>query len=385
LAFRDSPLSALKTPITWAAAVVAVLVGVIALALVFTDHRTKSEGAYGVARGEFDEALEPVSTVVAAPFHWIGDASDYLGGYIRAVHENRELKKQVLELQRWHDAAIALKNLDLRYESLLRLRTEPPIPMATARVVIDARGPFSDARLADAGSDAGVQVGNPAMSEDGVVGRVVGVTPAASRILLLTDVESRTPVLIDRTNARAILAGDGGPNPKLDFVRGLDAVKDGDVVLTSGDGGLYPRGLPVGVAARDSLGVWRVRLYSDQAAIDFVRILIFNGFSQKVDQAALAASAAALPPLTPEETQQLDAARAAAAKPVPTPSVTAPNAAPGSAAAAPAASASPSQPLVKVERSGEAPIARPVVKRPPRAPVPRPKIPKGAYHPGDAE
>jgi rod shape-determining protein MreC len=229
LAFRDSPLSALKTPITWAAAIVAVLVGVIALALLFTDHRTKSEGAYGVARGEFDEALEPVSNVVAAPFHWIGEAGDYLGGYVQAVHENRLLKKQVLELQRWHEAAIALKNLDLRYESLLRLRTEPPIPMATARVVSDARGPFSDARLADAGSNAGVHVGNPAMSEDGVVGRVVGVTPAASRILLLTDVESRTPVLIDRTNARAILAGDGGPNPKLDFVRGLDAVKDGAV------------------------------------------------------------------------------------------------------------------------------------------------------------
>jgi rod shape-determining protein MreC len=384
LAFRDSPLSALKTPIIWAAAVVAVLVGVLALALLLTDHRTKAEGAYGVARGEFDEALEPVSNVIAAPFHWIGDASDYLGGYVLAVHQNRELKKQVLELQRWHDAAIALKNLNLRYESLLRLRTEPPIPMATARVVSDARGPFSDARLADAGSNAGVQVGNPAMSEDGVVGRVIGVTSAASRILLLTDVESRTPVLIDRSNARAILTGDGGPNPKLDFVRGLNAVKDGDVVLTSGDGGLYPRGLPVGVAARDSLGVWRVRLYSDQAAIDFVRILIFNGFSQKVDQAALAASAAALPPLTPEETQQLDAARAAAAKPVPIPSVTAPNAA-IPPAAAPTASSAPSEPSVKLERSGEVPGARPAVKavkHAAKATAAKPKIPKGAYHPG---
>ncbi len=319
MAFRDSPFQALKAPLTWAAAAVAIVAGVVALGLVLTDHRTSATKGYGVARGEFDEVMEPVTNLLSAPARWFSSAGEVSGGYFFAVQQNRDLKKQVAELQRWRDAAIALKNLNLRYESLLKLRTEPPIPMVTARVVSDARGPFSDARLADAGTDDGVKIGNPAMSEDGVVGRVIGVTKNASRILLLTDVESRTPVLIDRTNARAILTGDGGPNPKLEFVRGLNSVKDGDMVLTSGDGGLYPRGLPVGVAAKDYRGVWRVRLYSDRAAIDFVRILVFDDFAQMVSQAALAQSA--MPALTPEEQAQLDAARAAAAKPAPTPVV----------------------------------------------------------------
>ncbi|MCG8399360.1 hypothetical protein LWS67_23005, partial [Bacillus atrophaeus] len=90
---------------------------------------------------------------------------------------------------------------------------------------------------------------------------------------LLTDVESRTPVMVDRTNARAILTGDGGAEPSLNNLRGREPVREGDIILSSGDGGLYPRGLPVGVATKDLRGVWRVRLYSDRAPIDYVRIL----------------------------------------------------------------------------------------------------------------
>ncbi|MCH1932738.1 rod shape-determining protein MreC, partial [Shewanella sp. A25] len=86
-------------------------------------------------------------------------------------------------------------------------RTDPTIPMVAARIVTDSRGPFANSRLANAGREKGVKPGNPVMSENGLVGRVIGVTDGVSRVLLLTDVASRTPVLIDRTNARAILTG----------------------------------------------------------------------------------------------------------------------------------------------------------------------------------
>ena len=64
-------------------------------------------------------------------------------------------------------------------------------------------------------------------------------------------------------------------------------MKRGDVILTSGDGGLYPRGLPVGVADKDIFGQWRVRLYSDRSALDYVRVMLFTDFSQLVDDQAL--------------------------------------------------------------------------------------------------
>ena len=175
---------------------------------------------------------------------------------------------------------MSLRDTNERYHALLGLKTDPPIPMVAARTVSESRGPFANTRLANAGKEKAIKPGNPVMSENGLVGRIIGVTSGASRILLLTDVSSRTPVMIDRTNARAILTGDGGPNPKLEYLRGRDPVRQGDRVLTSGDGGVLPRGLPVGTAVKGLDGRWRVVLASDTAPIDFVRVLLFQDFSQ---------------------------------------------------------------------------------------------------------
>jgi rod shape-determining protein MreC len=237
--------------------------------------------------------------VLEAPVRWTGVGIDAIGGYFYAVSENRRLKARIRDLESWRDEAVALRNVNERYEALLKLKTDPPAPSVAARSILDVRGPFGNARVVDAGAAAGVQVGDPVMSEHGVVGRVVGVVPHASRVLMLTDVESRTPVLVDRTNARAMLTGDGGPNPRLEYIRGQDPVKEGDILLTSGDGGVFPRGLPVGVAAKDLRGAWRARLYSDLTPIDYVRILLFQDFATTIDPAAL--SAPAVPPLTAAE------------------------------------------------------------------------------------
>ena len=340
MAFRD-PLQERRAPLIWAGVAATIVAALIALFLLLADRRDHiGPGGYGGARNEFDELIEPVAGVLATPVRWLADASTEVKGYFFAVSENRRLRARVKELERWRDAAIALKNVNTRYEALLKLRTEPPIPSIAARVVSDARGPFSNARLADAGADAGVKAGDPVMSEHGLVGRVVGVSKDASRVLLLTDVESRVPVLIDRNNARSILTGDGGPSPRLEYLRGQDPVHEGDLILTSGDGGVYPRGLPVGVAAKDLRGVWRVRLYADREAIDYVRMLDFQDFGKLVDAEALAAKSP--PPLDP--TQQAQLVAALSAKTAPPTAATVPNGTAASGSATAPASTKPAAP-----------------------------------------
>jgi len=315
VAYRDSPFQELKVPLTWAAGAATIIALALAIFVFASDRRDQAKASaqalgHPQVRAGFDSVIAPVSGVLAAPTRWIGDGFGSVGDYINAVSENKKLKKRMAELQQLQNENIALRNLTRRYEDLLKLRTEPPIPMVTGRVVTDTRGPFSNARLIDVGAASGVKIGNPAMTDLGVVGRVVGVSSGASRLLLLTDPESRTPVLVDRTNARAVLAGDGGSNPRLDYIRGKDTLKNGDLIVTSGDGGLFPRGLPVGVAAQDVRGIWRLHLFSDRGTIDFVRVLLYDDFSQVVNQAQLAATA--LPPLAPSEAAQV---KAAAAKP----------------------------------------------------------------------
>ncbi|MFY8209359.1 MAG: rod shape-determining protein MreC [Caulobacter sp.] len=340
--FREGPLGDLKVPLTWTAAVALIVAAVIAVAFLLADRReTLQEQAYGVTRQTVDTVARPVSGAIAAPGRWTGLGLDYVRSYFFTAHENRRLKAELAEMRQWRDRALALQDQNDRFKSLLGLRTDPPIPMASARVVSDSRGPFANTRLADAGSERGIVVGNPVLNERGLVGRVVGVSRGVSRVLLLTDIASRTPVMIDRTNARAILTGDGGPNPKLDYLRGVDPIQQGDRVVTSGDGGVVPRGLPVGAAVKGLDGRWRVVLFADQASIDYVRILLFKDFAQLADEKQL--QARSLPPVTTEDPQTsiLSTPVSRPVAPTPSPATATPSAAP--AGARPATTATPPQ------------------------------------------
>lgn len=377
MAFRDGPFENIKVPLAWTAAVV-VVVAVIGAVVLLLGDRTTSEGGstMGAARGGFEAAAGPVGGVFAAPVRWAGAARDYVGGYFFAIGENRRLKAEIAELRGWRDEAIAQKNINGRYEALLGLRTEPPVPMATGRAISESRGPFSNAKLIDVGSAKGVRIGNPVVTEHGLVGRVTGVTGGVSRVVLLTDVASRTPVMIERTDARAMLTGDGGDSPRLEFIRGSGSIKAGDRILSSGDGGGLPRGLPVGVAAKGVDGAWRVKLFSDHGAIDYVRVLLFQSFGQLVSPNALNAPPLAGLSTAPEpsaaevgairdaaarraaaQQAQAERARAAAATPAPTP--------------APAAAPTAARPAVTSPRpAASTPSPAPVAPSPAPAPAP---------------
>ena len=385
MAFRDGPVENIKEPLAWTAAVV-VVVGIVGAAMLLLGDSRGSQGeGYAPARAGFETGAAPVGGVLSAPVRWTGNAVDYVKGYFFAVSENRRLRAEIVELNAWRDEALALKNINGRYEQMLGVKTEPPIPMVTGLAITDARGPFARSRLLNIGAAKGARVGNPVLSEHGLVGRIMGVSAGNSRMLLLTDVASRTPVLVERTDARAMLTGDGSGSPRLDYVRGQGAVQEGDRIMTSGDGGGFPRGLPIGVAAKGVDGTWRVKLFSDRTAIDYVRVLLFQDFSQLADQNALnappLASLAAAPPPTPAQAAAIQdvATRRAAAAAATAERVRAANAVPPPAPV-PAPVATATAPA-RTQATG---TSRPAAARPTTA-QPRPAAPLPAAATADAE
>jgi len=277
----------LKLPVTWAVMGIVVVVSIIAALMFLGDRREELDGKSFGDRSGFDSAAEPANAVLSTPVHVVGAGTSWLDDYLFAVRENRILKKKVAELSQYKDAYVEMKDINTRYEALLNLRTEPPVETVTARSVSVARGPFNNNRLIDAGADKKIAFGNPVITDQGLVGRIVGVSPHVARVLMVTDVNSHVPIMVMRTDARAMMDGDGGGYPKLDWVRGKDSVRKGDQILTSGDGGIFPRGLPVGEAVQGIDGGWRVRLYADRAPIDFVKVLLFKDFSQLPNAEAL--------------------------------------------------------------------------------------------------
>ena len=289
MSLRDGPLGEIKPPLIWLAIAALVAAACVAVGLFVTDsaHRT----AFAGLRRTADSVAAPVGGVLSAPVRLAGEGVGTIRAYFLAGSQNRQLRADLAAALSWRDETLSLRRENARLRALLGVATQPPIPMVTADTVLDARGPFSNSRLADAGSDQGIVEGNPVLSEHGLVGRVVGVAARASRIMLLTDVESRTPVMIPRTNGRAILTGDGAATPSLGYLRSHDPLQIGDRVLTSGDGGVVPRGLAVGAVIKGFDGAWRVSLDADAAPIDFVRILLFKDFSQVAAPADLAPAA----------------------------------------------------------------------------------------------
>jgi rod shape-determining protein MreC len=324
VAFRDGPFENIKVPVVWTAAVAMVACALGAGLLLIGDAHGQS--AAQPVRTGVEATTGPVGGVLAAPVRWFGSLGDGISGYFFAVSENRRLKAEHVELLRLRDQNTALRIENARYETLLAIRPDPPVPMVTGRAVSDARGPFSNARLIDVGTGKGVKIGHPVVNEQGLLGRVVGTSGGVSRLLLLTDVASRTPVMIQRTDARALLTGDGSGNPRLEFVRGVGAVQVGDRILSSGDGGAFPRGIPVGVVAKGLDGGWRVKLFSDRGPIDYVRVMLFEDFGQLVGPHDLDA-----PPLSGLTPVPMPASRTPTA---PAPGATTPNPAPATPAPA---------------------------------------------------
>jgi rod shape-determining protein MreC len=245
------------------------------------------------AQAGSDDILSVVMRLVAEPAHALAQFGDRLGDTWAAGAQVQALERENAELRQWRDLALALAERNARYEALVSAPEQgpelvgPEAPGVTARLVLDAGGPFRRTLLANAGVDHGVKRGYAAVNENGLVGRVVSVGRRSSRVLLLDDYNSRVPVVGQLSRVRAIVEGDNSNAPtlqgvlrlgapRLENVIGVQPPLEGEPVVTSGDGGLYPAGLLVGYAAAGRDGVWRVRLAAGQTGIDFVRMLAFE-------------------------------------------------------------------------------------------------------------
>jgi rod shape-determining protein MreC len=182
-----------------------------------------------------------------------------------------ELEAQVRDLQRWKDLAETMTLRMERYEKMLDIVGETQGLSVTARVVAEERGPFAATRIANAGAANGVRVGYAAMNENGLVGRVVRVGEYTSRILLVTDFNSRIPVMGVQSGDRALMVGDSGRGARLLEPETPDLIIEGEVWVTSGDDGQMPLGVRVGRARKDG-DEWRIDLAMNEGSVDFVRL-----------------------------------------------------------------------------------------------------------------
>ena len=171
--------------------------------------------------------------------------SDYLD-LVEVRKENKQLRETVKVLNgRVIESQEALYAVE-RLKRLLELKTALPMPSLSASVIGEDGSPWFKTIVIDRGEGDRLRDGLPVVAADGVVGQLVKVAAGSSRVLLITDTASGIAATVQRSRARGVLKGKGGGRCTLEFTLRDEDVKVGDIVITSGIGGVFPKGLPLG-------------------------------------------------------------------------------------------------------------------------------------------
>lgn len=225
-------------------------------------------------RGATADLLSPLVQAVVAPVRALERVRDALDRHIRTVERLRAAEAELARLRQAAGAARIQRERLAELEALLHVRrAERRLVVTAEAAALAAHGGTRQAVLA-AGWRDGVRPRMPAIAPQGLAGRVTDVGLVASRVLLLSDPNSRVPVRVERTGLPGIAAGTGGADLRFlyDPVADLDPPRVGDRLVTSGDGGLFPPGLPVGVVVDAGVHPPRVRPFVRPGALGVLAI-----------------------------------------------------------------------------------------------------------------
>lgn len=228
------------------------------------------------ARISLSDALAPLYAVVNAPLHTLRTGARALRETLSLRSANDRLRLENERLRHWYDIAMALDAENAILKSNLHWVPEPKLSFVTARVVADTGGVYARSVLLSVGPHSDIRRGEVALDAAGLAGRVTEVGVRSARVLLITDMNSRIPVLLERTRARAILSGANGPQPRLRYI--VDGIhpQEGERVVTGAEAGAFPAGLLIGTVHYTPSGQTEVTPAADLGRLDIVRIFNYG-------------------------------------------------------------------------------------------------------------
>jgi rod shape-determining protein MreC len=227
------------------------------------------------------DASAPVYAALAEPLGHMNMALAEVAGLWGLRDDNARLRDENERLRRWQSVALTLDSENQRLKAALHWIPDPEASYVTARVVADAGGVYAKAVLLSVGPNHGLRKGQIALDERGLVGRITEVGTRTARALLITDMNSRVPVILEGSRSHAILAGTNGPWPRLMYWSEGTTPREGERVVTSAEANAFPANLPVGTVRYNANGVPEVEPDAQLRALDIVRIFDYglNGFA----------------------------------------------------------------------------------------------------------
>ncbi len=199
-----------------------------------------------LVRGAFQTVTSPVrylGSTVSAPFQGLGNIITNLTTDQQTLsdlqEENERLQARNAELEEAEQTAS-------RLQSLLDLQDSYSLQSTAARIISSSTDSWTSTVTIDKGSTSGLTVGMPIMASNGVIGQIIQCNPTTSVVRLVADESSSISAMVQSSRAQGMINGSATGQVTLDLIRTGQTVEVGDVVVTSGLGGVFPKGLPLG-------------------------------------------------------------------------------------------------------------------------------------------
>lgn len=227
----------------------------------------------------------PLTYVATLPVVIVRDTIINIFDFVSLRQTNKKLLAENERLSSVEGEVAGLKVLVRRYESFLKVQLPKDYDAITARILANTGGGFVRTIVINADYDSGVRVGDAVIGTRGFIGRVVSVGVFSSRVLLMTDLNSRIPVRIEPIGKNAIMSGNNTDTPRLEYLSDKTDIVNGMRIVASGLGGELPAGLAIGRLRMDRNNVPEVIPEENFNNLDFVRVLHLISLQDEVVQA----------------------------------------------------------------------------------------------------
>jgi rod shape-determining protein MreC len=217
----------------------------------------------------------PIMQVVELPSRLIHRVYTYFYDVSHIYSDNamlRDENRQMMILQN------KVRTLEAENQLLSRLLNYTPPADASfmsAKIIAESGDNFTSTILVYIGDEA-VRKGQIVLGNESVIGRIDKVSGRYATVIPVTDINSKIPAVVERTRARGILSGNNTETPQLIFTRSVADIQTGDVVVTSGVGGIFPSGLPIGFVRSVNGNAVEVETMADISRVEYVRIVDYG-------------------------------------------------------------------------------------------------------------
>ena len=247
------------------------LFALVILSIIFIFVETIESKPLNYLRSFVKDTIYRGSLVVSIPSKSFGNFSNFISEHIN-VHSNyRQLKKENDELKNNISKSdfLELENIQLR--KLIEEQASSPTNFVSARVMLDKQSPYLNSFIINIGTNKNVKNGMAVLDGKNFIGRIVDVNFFSSRVLLVSDLNSKIPIIAEPSTHHAILSCRGKNEPTLEYLPKNHNIKDGDKIYTSGKEGIFSPGIPIGKAKIEDDSI-KVSLFSDLNQISFINV-----------------------------------------------------------------------------------------------------------------